>query len=409
MTAMPATDTHAKTQLMPDEAVAALHREVQYIETETVNWQQSCGHVLAQSIRLDRPSPACDVSARDGYALRIADATKGTVPVHASIQAGQQARDIPEGAAIRIFTGAAVPTQADAVVPREQVGEEGPCIGLPGHLEIRDGQHIRRRGENGRAGDLAVEPGRVIDGPVLASLAAVGMTQVHVHRRVRVGILITGGEVLGIDEQPKPWQLRDSNGPALHGLLGILPWLEPMAPRYINDQPDAIRTAVEQLLAECDALILTGGVSVGDHDDVPSVIRDIGSKIIFHRLPIRPGKPVLGAVDRSGRPILGLPGNPVSVMVTARRLALPVLRKRAGIKPIETDYELVDAADDMQAPRSLTWFPLVRDDVAGRVALVRSMGSGDWVSAAGSAGFLEVPSGQTVTGRRRLYRWGVTT
>ncbi|MCC7409768.1 MAG: molybdopterin molybdotransferase MoeA [Phycisphaeraceae bacterium] len=388
-----------------DTATAALCELVTPVPRQSVACSQAAGLVLAEPILLDRPSPACDVSAMDGYAVHMADLTLQVLPVHGEVEPGVPAEAMRPGAAVRVFTGAMIPAQTQAVIPREEVIELDGAIRLPPGQEVRTGQHIRRRGENGLAGRVVIEAGRVLASPMLAAVASCGRASIRVHRPLRVGILVTGGEVLDVHATPEPWQLRDGNGPALAGLLTGPVWLAPLPPRHVPDEPAAITQAVTELLEQCDALLLTGGVSAGDHDHVPAVLRELGLRIVFHRLAIRPGKPMLGAVDAVGRPVLALPGNPVSVMVTARRLAMAALRRRAGLARTQPMAEIVEVADDSPAPAKLTWFPLIRFTAPGRACLAAGMGSGDWVSAAASEGFIEVPPSEPARGSRRLYRW----
>ena len=133
----------------------------------------------------------------------------------------------------------------------------------------------------------------------------------------------------------------------------------------------------------------------------------LGIQKVFHKLAIRPGKPVLGAVDSSGKPVIALPGNPVSALVTGRRVAAAALRTRAGVAAGDAQVEIVDVVDDLPAPEKLTWFPLVRLIAPGRAQLVPGKGSGDWVAAIQSTGFVEVPPGEPARGPRRLYRWSI--
>jgi molybdopterin molybdotransferase len=340
----------------------------------------------------------------DGYALRMEDARPGELPVKGQVQPGEPACDLPVGAAVRIFTGGMVPEQAQLVIQREHVHEHEQSITLPPGLSLKQGQHIRFTGENGQPGHVICQPGQPLTAPMLAAIASAGLTHIKTFRPLRVAILVTGGEVLDIHQQPQPWQIRDSNGPALSALLHQ-PWLASLSPQHVRDDPDALAATIENLLTTADALLLTGGVSAGDYDFVPSVLGRIGAQIIFHKLPIRPGKPVLGAVTNTGCPILGLPGNPVSVMATARRIALPALRKRAGFREVHDPAILVNATGQQMAPPGLTWFALVHLAADGTAVLVESKGSGDWVNAASSQGFVEVPAGQAIAGLRRYFPW----
>lgn len=389
----------------PDEAVHALCARILPLETERVAWRAAAGRVLAEPITLDRDSPACDVSAMDGYAVRLADAAPGALDVRFEVEPGVCADPMPAGSAVRVFTGAMIPDGAEAVVPREQVEETPERIRVPRGLRVERGQHIRRRAENGRAGDAVCEPGAALTPARLAAAASCGAASVLVRARVRVGVLVTGDEALAPEDAPAPWQLRDGNGAALTALLANIAWIDPLPARRVGDDPGAIRDAAAALLDECDALLLTGGVSAGDYDHVPAVLRGLGFETVFHKVAIRPGKPVLGAVDAHGQPALGLPGNPVSVMVTARLFAAAALRARAGLRNSDNRAVLVDVDGDAHAPPSLRWFPPVRLRADARAELVRGKGSGDWVSAAGADGFVEVPPGEDARGLRLFRAW----
>lgn len=388
------------------EAIAALRTRIMPIDAESVSAEAAVGRVLAEDIVLDRPSPPCDVSAMDGYAIRTPIPPGATLRVLGDALPGRPAPAMPPDpdAAIRIFTGAPVPQGATTVVQRERFNEHAETVTLHHDAEVREGANIRRKGENGQPGETVCRAGQPIGPGVLAAICSCGMTSVRSRRPLRVGVLVTGDEVLAANERPEEWSLRDSNGPALQAMLSGRPWIGRVERRHAGDEPGAIAEAVRSLLDENDALIITGGVSAGDHDHVPSVLAELGIETIFHKLAIRPGKPVLGAVDPSGRPVLGLPGNPVSVMVTTALLTLPALRARSGLGEMaQTGF--VEVEGDACAPPSLTWYPLVRLQSDGTAALVAGRGSGDWIAAARSDGFVEVPPGQIARGVRCYIPW----
>lgn len=389
------------------DAAALLAAHIRPVETESIPSLEATLRILAQPITLDRPSPACDVSAMDGYAIRLADRAHTTLPIAGEVQPGLHAPPLPLRSALRIFTGAMIPNGADAVIPREHLHEAPDHIRIPDDLALSPGQHIRHRAENAQAGSRITAPGRLLTPPRLAAAASSGHTALTVHRRIRLGILTTGNEVLRASDHPEPWQLRDGNGPALYSMLAAQPWIDPLPPRHSDDDPRAMRDAIAQLINDCDAVILSGGVSAGDHDHVPSIIRELGCRILFHKLPIRPGKPVLGAVTTDGKPILGLPGNPVSTMVTARLLAVPALRARAGFAHPTTPRTLVELEEETPAPAALTWYPLVRLTQGGGARLITAKGSGDWIAAASSDGFIEVPPGEPARGTRAYTPWSI--
>lgn len=389
----------------PAQALSALLNRLEPLGLEPVALRDANGRVLGQSLQADRPSPACDVSAMDGYA--VCGWVRGSrLRVAGEVAIGQSPPPMPTDAALRIFTGGPVPADCEAVIPREQVEEQPDAIGLPHDIQIKPGQHIRRRGENGPAGQAIVEAGTPIRPAVAAALAACGVAEPRVHRRVRFATIVTGNEVSDVSAEVDPWQLRDSNGPALAALFANRPWVDWRGADQASDDRDLLRDRIDAALADCDALLLTGGVSMGDYDFVPAVLAELGCQIIFHKLPIRPGKPALGAVGPEGQAVLGLPGNPVSVMTTARRLALPALRRRAGFAQPDPPAACVTLLNPDDRQLALHWSRPVRLVAHGRAELIATRGSGDIISAARGDGFVEVPAKQTGAGPWPFYRWG---
>jgi molybdopterin molybdotransferase len=390
----------------PGEAIMAMTSRLDPVGVEHVALADAFGRVLAEPIVADRPSPACDVSAMDGYAVRVTDLDERELSVVGAVAIGQPPPEMPLRAALRIFTGGPVPAGCDAVIPREHVEEQPDSIGLPADIRIMPGQHIRRRGENGEAGETIVEPGTPISVAVAGALAAGGVAEPCVHRRARLAAIVTGNEVHEVTADVGPWQLRDSNGPALTAMFARQPWVDWRGVEHAVDERDQLRATIATALHDCDALLLTGGVSMGDYDFVPAILAELGCDIIFHKLPIRPGKPVLGAVGPQGQAVFGLPGNPVSVMTTARRLALPALRCRAGFGQADPPAAsvMIDPPDDKQL--ALLWSRPVRLVGDGQAELIDTRGSGDIISAARSDGFVEIPANRAGPGPWPFFSWG---
>jgi len=387
----------------PGAALAAMVARIEPVGTERVRLPDAGGRVLAERVVADRPSPSCDVSAMDGYALRAADVKPGRIGVAGEILMGRQPPAMPDGAALKIVTGAPVPDGADVVIKREDVDEHDD------HIVIRDdshkpGQHIRRRGENLAQGDEVCAPGCVITPTVVGALATFGIADPSVHARVRVGIISTGDEVLRHDENPHEFQLRDSNAPGLAALLGSRAWLDVLDPEHVGDDKQATIDAIGSMLGRCDALMLMGGVSMGDRDFVPGALEANGVETVFHTLPQRPGKPVLGGIAPGGRPVFGLPGNPVSVLVTARVLGAGALAARAGVERLP-DPPMVRVVNADDKALGIWWRRLVRVVGVGEVELVETRGSGDVPSSARSDGFVELPPGSSGEGAWAYYEW----
>jgi len=198
-------------------------------------------------------------------------------------------------------------------------------------------------------------------------------------------------------------------------MFAPVPWLEVVRTIRVADALPAISHSLTQLLAGCDAVFITGGVSMGDCDYVPAAVRDTGCEIAFHKVPIRPGKPLLGATRatsaadqaRSAQAVLGLPGNPVSVMVTARRFGAAALRKLAGFAQPEDLPARVRCVDPKRSTLNLWWYRPVRIGVGGIAEIIPNQGSGDLAAAACSDGFVEIPPGGQATDAVAYWPWAI--
>lgn len=391
----------------PNDALLALSEKLQPVATESLAGSHQ-GRVLASSVIADRDSPAADVSAMDGYAIRMSQARqREALPVLGESAAGSPAPEMPADGVIRIFTGAIVPQGCDAVVKREETEESGSEIRLKlDSGEISEGQHIRRAGENAVEGSTVLQPGIEINGAHKATMANFGCSTVNTYRPVRVTILTTGDEVGTFKEEgPMPWQLRNSNREAIAALLAARNWISIVSVEHCIDDQNHLHKTLTDRLETSDAILLTGGVSMGDYDYVPDVIRKLGGDIVFHGLPIRPGKPVLGAATKKGKLLLGLPGNPVSATIGCQRLGIPLLASMAGKNTWLPNVPVVQLKHGGKKSIPLTWLRLVKLVDHGVAEPVITQGSGDLVSLGNSDGFVEVPPHETGEGPWPFYSW----
>jgi len=390
----------------PTTALDALCANISPVGTESIPWNQAMGRVLSNDAHSDRPSPSCDVSAMDGYALRIEDCVPGTIEVAGEIHIGQQPQPMPKGKALQIVTGAPVPEGVHVIIKREDV------IKLPGSIELSDqliesikpGSNIRRLGENMPEGTPVNCSGRIITAPVMGMLTGFGIANPTVQKQVKLGIITTGNEVVPPEQAPTQWQLRDSNASSIIAICDQHRWIKLESHIHARDTFDDVMATAEELLQTCDALAFTGGVSMGDHDHVPAIIKEIGADTIFHKLPQRPGKPALGAAI-DGKPILGLPGNPVSVMVTAHRLLIPALSIRAGIQGQISIPRMMRIINSDDKSLGLYWSRLAKIVSDDSVELIKTKGSGDVPSSALSDGFVELAPGQSGKGPWPFWSW----
>lgn len=323
---MPAA-AHRPPPLALDAARALVAAQAAPLRPTVVALAEAAGLRLASDAVSDTDLPPFDTSSMDGYAVRCADlAGEAPLPVAFEAAAGLTVPPLPPGAAARIFTGAPLPIGADAVVPQESAtvhadGTVSLAPAAPGY-NVRFRRGVLSAGATvGRAGDL-VTPQR------LAVLAAAGCSRISVIPRPRIAIVVTGDELVPASEIPPPGAIRDANGPMLHALAtGAATAVTGTA--LVGDELTPIVTACGTGLRDAEILVVSGGVSVGDHDLVPAAIAQLGGEVLFHRVAVQPGKPVI--VARIGAAwVVGLPGNPVSVLVSWRMFVRPLIEALAG-------------------------------------------------------------------------------
>lgn len=323
--------------LAPEAAREIVLAEVVPVPGESVALEDCLGRVTAEEIESAIAIQPFHNSAMDGYALRAGD-TAGEQPrlrLVGESRAGHPA-DVPvgEGEAIWISTGAMLPQGADAVLAVEDAAEEGGFL-LP-QRAVAAGEHVRRAGEDVEAGEALIAPGRRIGAAEVAVLAAAGVPEVECAARPRVTVLGSGDELVPPGERLGPGQIHDSNSFALAALVREAGGELARVGR-LPDEPEGTRRTIADSL-DCDALLVAGGVSVGRHDHVKHALAELGVQERFWRVRMRPGGPTwFGVLLRDGaRPTLvfGLPGNPVSAMVTFHLFARPALRAMQGLDPL---------------------------------------------------------------------------
>ncbi len=317
-------------------------------EEEVVSLWDSLGRVLAVDIKSDMDMPPFNKSAVDGYACRKADAYSN-LKVLEVIAAGQfPTKAIEPNTCSKIMTGAPVPEGADCILMVEDIVENTDgTVRFTGH-ETKS--NISKKGEDIRNGDNALVAGTIINPSHIAILAAVGVTKVAVTRKPVVSILITGNELVEAQNIPTGSQIRNSNG---HQLVAQA--LKSGAiPNYVGiviDTKEATQNAIENVLAKSDVVVLTGGVSMGDFDYVPEVLRTIGVNIIFQSVAVQPGKPTLfGMMGK--KVVFGLPGNPISSLFQFELMTKPAIRRLMGAtNPVDVSIK-VPIANDFYRKRS---------------------------------------------------------
>jgi len=298
-------------------------------ETETVPLAQADGRILAKDIIAPLDLPGFDNSAVDGWAVRHADLKPDgdtVLPVQDRIAAGDRsAHRLAPGTVARIFTGAAMPAGADTVFMQEDVREDGGNVVLPAGLS--EGANRRLAGEDIAMGAVALAAGQRIEPRHLALAAALGITELSVHRRLRVGVLSTGDEVTEPGTDLPPGGLYDANRFLLIGMLKRI-GVEVTDLGIFRDEPGSLGVGIAEAAKTHDLLISSGGVSTGEEDHTRHVVEKIGT-LVQWRLAIKPGRPVAMAVVH-GTPFVGLPGNPVAVFVTYTQVVRALIARLAG-------------------------------------------------------------------------------
>lgn len=370
---------------------------------ERVELGKAAGRVLAKPICADRDQPPFARSTRDGFACRAADvSTHGFLPIVGSTRAGlAPAGPVPPGSAWEIMTGAPVPAGADAVVMIEHVEVLEGRIRLLPSRKISSGENIVPQGAQARKGDVLIPVGTAITFAQIALAATCGCAALDVFARPRVDILTTGDELVSVDSDPAPGQIRNSNAPMLAAMVaaaGGEPWVLPTA----ADDAQALDKSLAEA-AQADMLLISGGVSAGKFDLVEPALARLGAKFHFTGVRIQPGKPLVFGELPGGKgrivPLFGLPGNPVSSAVTFLLFAAPVLGALAGRLEGTPRFALASlAADsDKHGKPGLTRFLPASCTFGGaenelpEVALVAWQGSGDLAALARSNCFLVIP------------------
>ena len=362
--------------------------------TVNVSVWNAAGFVLAQEIKSDREYPPFDRSTRDGYAVRAAEIAPGTKLVcSGEIKAGDSVTGaLAPQTCVQIMTGAAVPPGADAVVMLEHTHRDGSIVGF--ERAPQRGQNIVPRGSECAAGQTVLPRGMRLGYAELALAAQVGAADLLCGAKPRVAILSTGDEVVALQESPGPFQIRNSNSVSLSAQVRLAGG-EPVLLGNAADREDDLRQKIDCGLTE-DVLVLSGGVSMGKYDLVEKVLKELRAEFYFDAVAIRPGKPAV--FGRCGNTLVfGLPGNPVSTMVTFELFVIPALDVLSGADPRSLPLLEARLAEPLREKSGLTHFLPARVEWRNsrpEVRAVRWQGSGDIAALAQANCFLVVDAGK---------------
>lgn len=350
------------------QALELLSAAAEPLPAEARALDAAAGAIAAESVTSPGDVPPFDNAAMDGYALPASLSARASpheplcLRVSGTIAAGAAPVPGKPGAIWEIMTGAPLPTGCDAVIPVEQVAaREGAEIAVS--APVAPGRNVRRAGEDFRRGDLLLSAGERLDPHRIMALAAAGVARVRVRPAPRVAVVTTGSELLASGEPMELAHIHDANGPYLRALLaraGLLLTASSRAP----DEAQALAEAIDAAASKAELVLTTGGVSAGRLDLVPAAVTALGGDILFHRVAIRPGKPILLARLPAGRLLLGLPGNPAAVAVGLRFFGWPLLTALQGSSPEKRCIALTEHA--VEARERLLFFGKARATVNAR-------------------------------------------
>jgi molybdopterin molybdotransferase len=384
------------------------------LPAESVPLSDAFGRFLAELVRSTVDLPPADNSAMDGYAVRSQDIGGATLetPVALLLAGAAPAgsvfgKHVEPGECVRIFTGSVLPPGADAVVMQEDVKRDQKDASQILFIDkVVPWENCRLRGEDVKSGAIIADVGEKLTAPRLSLLAAAGTASVPVSRRPIVGLLATGNELREPGAPLAPGAIYESNRAGLAALtaqIGAIPKIYPLVP----DDLASTKSALERALAECDAVITTGGVSVGDADWVRTAFTEIGGKLELWKVAMRPGKPF--AFGRwKEKVFFGLPGNPASALVTFMILTRPALLQMQGARDIFPATTRAELAEPLTNSGDRRHYMRIALDAEGRASSAGTQSSHILTALAHSAGLVEVPPRTTLAAATiaRLIPWG---
>ena len=398
--------------LVPAQADRLISENLRCLPIESLPLVQCAGAVLRENIYGERDQPPFDRVAMDGIALDSAAVRAGQRAFR--VEAIQAAGDAPltlsdRGGCIEAMTGAMLPIGCDTVVPVEEISVNAGIARLKDGVCAEAWNNVHRRGTDSRQGALLLEAGTRMSPPEVAIAAGAGMARVRVSAQPMLAVVSTGNELIEPGEPVLPYQVRRSN---VYGIIAALRrhGFQRVADDHVPDDREQMRARLKLHLNTHDVLILSGGVSMGRYDLVPSLLNELGVRTVFHKVAQRPGKPFWFGVAQSGPAVFALPGNPVSTQVCISRYVIPALLAAMG--ETHPGVRKIPLAAPVTVTTKFVQFVPVRtevDDWGRDWAVPRATNtSGDFTALAGTDGFVELPAGPNTYPKgfvTRLFRW----
>ncbi|MDA8242496.1 MAG: molybdopterin molybdotransferase MoeA [Elusimicrobia bacterium] len=368
-----------------EEAIEAVLKRARKLPAVRVRLEEAAGRILAADVRSPLDMPPFDKALVDGYALRSRDVRAGIrLKKAGTIQAGGRARSLPAGACLKIMTGAPVPRGADAVVMVERTREAGGFVRFSSAVKKDAG--ISRRGSDMKRGQLILRRGSVVRTSHIAALAAAGKGFLRCGRLPSVSVVNTGGEIVQPGGKLPGGSIYNSNGPMLAALLredGMK-----AEPVIVRDEPARLRAALSRAL-KADIVLVSGGVSMGDYDLVPGTLKSLGVKEVFHKVRVRPGKPMFFGV-KGRKLVFGIPGNPVANFMAYHAYVRPAILKMAGASSHGPEFTAGRCSAAFRPRTGRLAMELSKVRAAYSLAPARANGSADVLALASADAFTMV-------------------
>ena len=399
---------------LPTEAEARILDLITPIAAqEMVGLEQAFGRILSQAVTAQQDFPYWDNAAMDGYAVRYEDVAAAgensvTLKVRGEVAAGQVPENsVQPGEAMRVFTGAMLPAGADTVVMQEVCRREGDQVWVD-QAPQRRGEFVRCRGDYYQAGSPLLPAGMVLREAELAILATAQVTQVPVLRRPKVALFSSGNELVSPDRPLQPGQIVDSNQYAIRAFLqgqGV----EVISLGIVGDRQEELRKIISQAINQADFVISTGGVSVGDYDLIPELLTELGGTLAIEKVASKPGKPLKVAKFANGCVYFGIPGNPVSALVSCWRFVQPALQKLSGLPaphaPVWITAQTQDPLKSDDKRETYLWGRLDFTPGTPQFHLAKgSHSSANLINLGGTNSLAMIPQGQTAIAAETLVK-----
>ncbi|MEZ5565227.1 MAG: molybdopterin molybdotransferase MoeA [Gammaproteobacteria bacterium] len=407
---MVSTDTRHRVTVA--EAESLILGNLKDWGTQRVPLAAAGGEILRETLVTERDQPPFDRVTMDGVAIRYSAFAAGrhTFALVGTQGAGGQPIPVPDDrSCVAIMTGAALPPGTDSVVPVERLVRDGQQITIHAGYQPQAGQFVHRQGSDHGRGAVVLVPGCRLGPTEMAVLTTTGNLEVEVARRPQITVASTGDELVDVGLPMTATQIRSSNDRAIAAALATRGF-SACRRRHLPDDRAVLEHELAELLATQDVLILSGGVSMGEFDFVPTVLADLGVRVIFHKVLQKPGLPLWFGVSPDGKPVFALPGNPVSSLVCLVRYVAPALLAALGATP--SPPERVRLGTPLHFEPAMTWFvPTVLhyEDDGQCLAMPRPPNtSGDFISLGGTDGFIELPADRVdfpAGFPARFFRW----